>query len=67
MGSGFGSGEQKRLEFCRRMRQIPGVDLKAEVYPGIPLPLLADEGNRRAVLSAMDWVLEQTRRPLPGE
>lgn len=63
MGRGFGCGEENRVEFCRRMSGIPGAGLKADGhFPSIPLQLLTDEGSRRSVLAALDWVVEQMRR-----
>lgn len=68
MGSGFGPGEPNRLELCRRMSQLPGGGLDpARSFPGIPLTLLVDETNRRAVLSAMEWVLDRMGRQVSGE
>jgi len=62
MGRGFARGEENRLELCRRMSEIPGAELKADGhFPGIPLPLLADRGKLRVVLTAMEWVLERMR------
>jgi hypothetical protein len=68
MGAAFGPGEADRLELCRRMSRIPGAELKADGhYPGIPLPLLADEESRRAVMAAMSWVVERMRgREVPA-
>ena len=59
------SDEHKRLEFLRRLNEIPDVTLPDEAidkYPSMPLTPLNDEAALKRFLATLDWVVQEIRR-----
>lgn len=53
-----------RMEFLRRLNEIPGVALPDDSvcrWPGIPLASLHDEAALGQLLDALDWALREIR------
>jgi len=56
--------ETKRLEFLKRLNEIPGVDIPADAitkFPNITSSALKDEPILQRFLETLDWVVQQIK------
>jgi hypothetical protein len=54
----------KRLEFLRKLNEIPGIDFPEDAIsqkPSTRLEIFRDDGNLQALLSVLEWFAAEAR------